>query len=119
MVRITYDTYSIQTIAMNGFFPVLSSLVLLAGMFVVMIRMDATLTLVALAIIPMLLLLIVSISGRIDAIAGGARINLAELPVLLKIHPKLRRRAEQRLDAAPEEIDQASKKPLTYTGPGR
>ncbi|HLX05269.1 MAG TPA: ABC transporter transmembrane domain-containing protein, partial [Candidatus Binatus sp.] len=29
MVRITYDTYSIQTIAMNGFFPVLSSLILL------------------------------------------------------------------------------------------
>ncbi len=79
MVRITYDTYSIQTIAMNGFFPVLSSLVLLAGMFVVMIRLDATLTLVALAIIPLLLLLIFSISGRIDAIAGGARIKESRL----------------------------------------
>jgi ATP-binding cassette subfamily B protein/subfamily B ATP-binding cassette protein MsbA len=79
MVRITYDTYSIQTIAMNGFFPVLSSLILLAGMFVVMIRMDATLTLVALAIIPLLILLIMSISGRIDAIAGGARIKESRL----------------------------------------
>src|SRR5260370_28237327 len=48
MVRITYDTYSIQTIAMNGFFPVLSSLVLLVRMFSVMIRMDAPLTLVSL-----------------------------------------------------------------------
>jgi ATP-binding cassette subfamily B protein len=79
MVRITYDTYSIQTIAMNGFFPVLSSMVLLGGMFAVMIRMDATLTIVALAIIPLLLLLIMSISGRIDAIAGGARIKESRL----------------------------------------
>ncbi len=79
MVRITYDTYSIQTIAMNGFFPVLSSLILLGGMFVVMIRMDATLTLVALAIVPLLIALIMSISGRIDAIAGGARIKESRL----------------------------------------
>ncbi len=79
MVRITYDTYSIQTIAMNGFFPLLSSLILLGGMFVVMIKMDATLTLVALAIIPMLILLIMSISGRIDTIAGGARIKESRL----------------------------------------
>src|ERR1700674_3434072 len=65
MVRITYDTYSIQTIAMNGFFPVLSASILLAGMFIVMIHMDVTLTMVALAIIPMMIILIVSISGRI------------------------------------------------------
>ncbi len=79
MVRITYDTYSIQTIAMNGFFPVVSSLILLGGMFAVMIRMDATLTLVALAIIPLLIVLITLISGRIDAIAGGARIKESRL----------------------------------------
>src|SRR5215469_475688 len=79
MVRITYDTYSIQTIAMNGFFPVLSSLILLSGMFIVMIKLDATLTLVALAVIPVLIVLIVSISGRIDAIAGGARIKESRL----------------------------------------
>ena len=36
----------------------LSSLILLGGMFVVMIRIDATLTLVALAVIPLLILLI-------------------------------------------------------------
>ena len=79
MVRITYDTYAIQTIAMNGFFPVVSSLILLGGMFTVMIKMDATLTLVALAIIPLLLVLITSISGKIDAIAGGARIKESRL----------------------------------------
>src|ERR1700721_2797472 len=79
MVRITYDTYSIQTIAMNGFFPLLSSLILLGEMSVVMIKMDATLPLVALAIIPLLILLIMSVSGRIDAIAGGARIQESRL----------------------------------------
>jgi len=40
---------------------------------VVMIRMDATLTLVALAIIPLLILLIMSISGASTRFAGGAR----------------------------------------------
>src|SRR5229473_4886841 len=79
MVRITYDTYSIQTIAMNGFFPVLSAAILLAGMFIVMIHMDVALTLVALAIIPMMIILIVSISGRIDEISGGARIKESRL----------------------------------------
>src|SRR5713226_7778722 len=54
MVRITYDTFSIQTIAMNGVFPVVSSLILLSGMFVVMLRLDAILTLIALAIVPVL-----------------------------------------------------------------
>ena len=40
LVRITYDTLSIQTIAMNGLFPIVSSGVLLLGMFAVMIRID-------------------------------------------------------------------------------
>ncbi|HEY6421377.1 MAG TPA: ABC transporter ATP-binding protein [Candidatus Binataceae bacterium] len=79
MVRIAYDTYSVQTIAINGFFPLLSAGVLLAGMFAVMIRMDATLTVVALAVIPMLIILIVSISGRIDRLAGGARVKESRL----------------------------------------
>jgi ATP-binding cassette, subfamily B, bacterial len=79
MVRITYDTLSVQTIAMNGFFPVLSALVMLTGMFAVMVRMDAELTLVALAVVPLLFVLIASISGRIDRIAGGARIKESRL----------------------------------------
>lgn len=79
MVRITYDTFSIQTIAMNGFFPVVSALILLGGMFAMMIRMDAMLTLVALAVIPLLLILIMFTSGRIDEIAGGARIKESRL----------------------------------------
>jgi ATP-binding cassette, subfamily B, bacterial len=75
MVRITYDTFSIQMIAMNGFFPLLSSLLLLGGMFAVMIRMDAVLTAVALAVIPLLLILIASVSGRIERLAAASRIR--------------------------------------------
>ena len=75
MMRITYDTFSIQTIAMNGLFPVLSAGILLAGMFAVMIRIDATLTLIALVIVPALLILIAAISRPIDRLASRARIK--------------------------------------------
>jgi len=64
MMRINYDTFSVQTIAMNGMFPILSSLILLAGMFVMMLRIDGVLTAVAVAVVPLLLILIASISKR-------------------------------------------------------
>jgi ATP-binding cassette subfamily B protein/subfamily B ATP-binding cassette protein MsbA len=73
MMRVAYDTFSIQTIAMNGLFPVLSATILLGGMFAVMIRMDATLTLIALVIVPALLVLIAAISRPIDRLARRAR----------------------------------------------
>ncbi len=73
MMRVTYDTFSIQTIAMNGLFPVLSATILLAGMFAVMIRIDATLTFIALVIVPALLILIAVISRPIDRLASRAR----------------------------------------------
>ena len=79
MVRIAYDTYSIQTIAMNGFYPIVSAMILLLAMFFVMLKMDVTLTLIALGVIPMLVLLIISVSGRIDELAGGARIKESRL----------------------------------------
>jgi ATP-binding cassette, subfamily B, bacterial len=79
MVRIAYDTFAIQTIAMNGFYPIVSALILLIAMFVVMVKMDVTLTLIALGVIPMLVLLIVAVSGRIDELAGGARIKESRL----------------------------------------
>ncbi|MFZ0888636.1 MAG: ABC transporter ATP-binding protein [Candidatus Binataceae bacterium] len=79
MVRITYDTLSIQTIAMNGIFPVISSAFLLFGMFAVMVRIDALLTVVALAVVPMLFVLITLLSGRIDRLATGARVKESRL----------------------------------------
>jgi len=79
MVRIAYDTFAIQTIAMNGFYPIVSAMILLLAMFIVMLKMDVTLTLIALGVIPMLVLLIVSVSGRIDELAGGARVKESRL----------------------------------------
>ena len=79
MVRIAYDSMSLQTIAMNGLFPVLSAAVMLAAMFVVMIRMDWELTAAALAIVPLLFILIASVSRRIDRLASGARIKESRL----------------------------------------
>ncbi len=73
LVRITYDAFSVQTIAMNGLFPILSSGVLLIGMFAVMIRIDPILTAAAFAVVPPLFVLIVSLSGRIDRLASSAR----------------------------------------------
>src|SRR2546426_4687075 len=66
LYRLTADTFAIQTLTMNGFFPILTSLVLLVGMVVVMMRLDWTLTAVALAIVPALLFSIVRLSRRID-----------------------------------------------------
>ncbi len=66
MVRIVYDTFAIQTITMNGMFQILASSILLAGMFIVMIKIDLTMTLIALGVIPMLMVLIASVSGTID-----------------------------------------------------
>lgn len=73
MFRITADTYAIQTLAMNGLFPVLSATLLLVGMSWVMIRLDVRLTLVALAVCPPLLLAIVLLNRRIGAVADEAR----------------------------------------------
>jgi ATP-binding cassette, subfamily B, bacterial len=79
MVRIAYDTFSVQTIAMNGLFPLLSSTVMLLEMFVVMMRIDAELTLVALAVVPFLAALITAASKPIERIAAAARIKESRL----------------------------------------
>ncbi len=52
--RVTWDTYSIQTIFNGGLIPLLSSIVTLAGMMIIMLRFDVVLTLLALAVAPAL-----------------------------------------------------------------
>jgi ATP-binding cassette subfamily B protein/subfamily B ATP-binding cassette protein MsbA len=71
--RVTGDTYAIQTLAMNGLFPVLSAAILLIGMFVVMVRLDWLLTLVALAVCPFLFVAILLLNRRITEVAQRAR----------------------------------------------
>ncbi len=79
MVRIVYDTFAIQTITMNGMFQILASSILLVGMFIVMIKIDVTMTLIALGVIPMLVILIASVSGTIDRLASEARVKESAL----------------------------------------
>src|SRR5689334_22443649 len=69
LYRLTSDTFAIQTLTMNGFFPLLTSVVMLVGMFVVLVRMDAVVTVVALGIVPVLLASIVLMSRRVSALA--------------------------------------------------
>jgi ATP-binding cassette subfamily B protein len=73
LYRVTADTYALQTLAMNGLFPIVSAALLLAGMFVVMIRMDWRLTLLALAVCPALLAVLAILNARIAAAATRAR----------------------------------------------
>ncbi len=79
MVRVAYDTMSVQTISMNGLFQMLSAGAMLTAMFYVMVRMDVVLTLAAAAIIPILLILIVSVSSTIDRLSTSARIKESRL----------------------------------------
>lgn len=73
MYRVTADTYAIQTLTMNGLFPILAAVLLLAGMAVVMVRMDWRLTLLALSVCPALFLSIRILGRYIETAATQAR----------------------------------------------
>ena len=79
LYRLTADTLAIQTLTMNGFFPILTSIVLLGGMVVVMLRLDWQLTLVALAVVPALFATIAALSRRITELATDARVKESAL----------------------------------------
>ncbi|MBI3758022.1 MAG: ABC transporter ATP-binding protein [Deltaproteobacteria bacterium] len=69
LYRVTADTYAIQTLTMNGVFPILVSLGLLIGMTIVMLQLDWGLTLLALSVCPILFLTISAMSTRINQAA--------------------------------------------------
>jgi ATP-binding cassette, subfamily B, bacterial len=75
LYRLTSDTFAIQTLTMNGFFPILTSLVLLVGMVVVMMRLDPLLTAASLAVVPFLFLSITRLSTRITTLSTDARVK--------------------------------------------
>jgi ATP-binding cassette, subfamily B, bacterial len=56
--RVTWDTYSIQTIFNSGLIPLISAIATLLGMMIIMLRFDVVLTLLALAVAPLLALTI-------------------------------------------------------------
>ncbi len=72
LYRVTADTYSIQTLTMNGVFPILTSLVLLIGMTIVMLRIDWLLTVLALGVCPLLFVTISTMSRHINQAATAA-----------------------------------------------
>jgi ATP-binding cassette subfamily B protein/subfamily B ATP-binding cassette protein MsbA len=69
LYRVTADTYAIQTLTMNGVFPILISLGLLAGMTLVMLQLDWVLTVLALSVCPVLFLTISAMSKQINQAA--------------------------------------------------
>ena len=79
LYRVTADTYAIQSLTMNGVFPIVSALVLLAGMFFVMMKIDWQLTVLSLAVCPVLLVSISVMSRRITTAAMFARQQESEV----------------------------------------
>ena len=73
MYRITADSFAVQTMIMNGLLPIVSALVLLAGMLMVLIPIDPLLTLLSLTIVPALFALIAVFNRRIATLATEVR----------------------------------------------
>ena len=73
MYRITADSFAVQTMIMNGLLPILSALVLLAGIIAVLLPLDPTLTLVSLIVVPPLFALIAVFNRKITTIAAEVR----------------------------------------------
>lgn len=65
--RVAYDTQSIQTIFNRGFTNVFSSGVMLLATFAVMVRIDARLTLLSLAVVPLIVAAIYHYAKKIRA----------------------------------------------------
>lgn len=84
LYRVTADTKGVQTLVMNGIFPVLTSLIFLIGLTVVMLRLDWLLTLLALSLCPLLFIAASSISTRIDQAATAARTGEGALCALVQ-----------------------------------
>ena len=73
LYRVTADTFAIQTLSMNGVFPIITSVALFGGMVIVMLRMVWVLTILALAVCPLIFLSIAVLGGRITDVATDAR----------------------------------------------
>ena len=73
LYRITADSFAVQTMIMNGLLPILSAVILLAGMLFVLLPMDVSLTLLALSIVPVLFVLISSFNRKIIDISTEVR----------------------------------------------
>ena len=73
LYRITADSFAVQTMIMNGALPILSAVVLLAGMLMILFPLDPTLTLLALTVVPALFALISGFNRKIVDVATEVR----------------------------------------------
>jgi len=73
MYRVTADSFAVQTMIMNGALPILSAVILLGGMLIVLFPMDPLLTMLALAIVPILFVLIATFNKKIVDVATEVR----------------------------------------------
>ena len=79
LFRVMADTFSVQSLVMNGFLPLFTSALMLAGMFVVMARFDMSLAVIALAVTPLLFLAITRLTSRIHGHAASSKEAESEL----------------------------------------
>ena len=73
MLRITGDSFAVQTMLMNGLLPIVSAIVLLGGILVILFPLDPTLTLLSIVVIPPLFVLIGFFNRRIADVATHVR----------------------------------------------
>ena len=73
LYRVTADSFAVQTMIMNGVLPILSAMILLAGMLAVLLPIDPLLTLLALTIVPVLFVLIAGFNRKIVVVATQVR----------------------------------------------
>lgn len=73
LYRVMADTFSIQSLVMNGVLPLATAALTLVGMFVVMLRYNASLAIVTLLVAPPLFLVIRRLSSRIHGAAAASK----------------------------------------------
>jgi ATP-binding cassette subfamily B protein len=73
MFRITADSFAVQTMLMNGLLPIISAVVLLAGMLLILFPLDPVLTILSISIVPLLFLSIALFNRRIADVATEVR----------------------------------------------
>jgi ATP-binding cassette, subfamily B, bacterial len=73
MMRVTADTFAVQTMVMNGLLPILQAFILICGMVFILVPINLMLTFVSLSVVPVLAVPIRLFNRRIVSVATAAR----------------------------------------------
>jgi ATP-binding cassette subfamily B protein len=79
LYRVTADTLALQSLTVNCLFPTATAAILLVGMITVMLQLDPALTVLALAVCPVLFVIIKRLDGRVTRAAGKFRESESEV----------------------------------------